>query len=346
MLPLFSAPALSDSLPERIDTFTELFNYEVALKSYDIRILQSNYPTKLLSPDSLLPQTSDYPLKDIQQLYSLANTCRGKLPLSPLITEPLVFTRAICKGTQLTPRWFSRSGLIHPGGGTYAARYVEKYPELRPKLAQYMHIKERDNEEGDELLESLQNMDDDAINALIAGASMFIEGKEMWLRRGDRYFVFSKDVWQENVANAGLSYTLASQSKSCFVKRGNICWDVEDHSQVLRISMIILVIANILLVIGWAVYRWNSKREELRSRMLVLQILTHELRTPIASLSLTVEGFRREFEHLPESVYDEFRRLCEDTRRLRQLAEASKDYLQSDNQMLATDWVPSVAEWL
>ncbi|TON11610.1 histidine kinase, partial [Vibrio parahaemolyticus] len=34
------------------------------------------------------------------------------------------------------------------------------------------------------------------------------------------------------------------------------------------------------------------------------------------------------------------------TRRLRQLAEASKDYLQSDNQMLATDWVPSVAEWL
>ncbi|OXD81630.1 histidine kinase, partial [Vibrio parahaemolyticus] len=68
---------------------------------------------------------------------------------------------------------------------------------MRPKLAQYMHIKERDNEEGDELLESLQNMDDDAINALIAGASMFIEGKEMWLRRGDRYFVFSKDVWQE-----------------------------------------------------------------------------------------------------------------------------------------------------
>ena len=80
--------------------------------------------------------------------------------------------------------------------------------------------------------------------------------------------------------------------------------------------------------------------------MLVLQILTHELRTPIASLSLTGEGFRREFEKLPESVYDEFRRLCEDSRRLRQLAEASKDYLQSDNKPLATDWVPSVQEWL
>nr|WP_221073091.1 sensor histidine kinase VxrA [Vibrio alfacsensis] len=346
MLPLISVSAFADSLPERIDTFTELFNYEQALKSYDIRILQSNYPTKLLSPDSMLPQTADYPLKDIQQLYRLANTCRGKLPLSPLITEPLVFTRALCKGTKLTPRWFSRSGLIHPGGGSYAARYAEKYPELRSVLAQYMHIKERNNEEGDELLASLQHMDDDAINALIGGASMFIEDQELWLRRGDHYFVFSKDVWKENVDIAGLSFGLASESRSCFVKRGNVCWDVEDHSQVLRISMIVLVIANIFLVIGWAVYRWNSKREEMRSRMLVLQILTHELRTPIASLSLTVEGFRREFEHLPESVYDEFRRLCEDTRRLRQLAEASKDYLQSDNQMLATDWVPSVAEWL
>lgn len=61
---------------------------------------------------------------------------------------------------------------------------------------------------------------------------------------------------------------------------------------------------------------------------------------------MTVEGFRREFEHLPETVYDEFRRLCEDTRRLRQLAEASKDYLQSDKQQLATEWVPSVNEWL
>jgi two-component sensor histidine kinase len=343
---VISAPVVADSLPERIDTFTELFDYEFANKGYDIRIIQSNYPTKLISPDSMLPQTADYPLKDIQQLYRLANTCRGKLPLSPLITEPLVFTRAVCKGTRLSWRWFSRSGLIHPGGGSYAARYAEIYPELKSELAQYMHIKERSNEEGDELLTHLQQMNDDAISALIAGSSMFIDGDELWLRRGDHYFVFPKKIWQENVTNAGLTYSLATTSQSCFVKRGNICWDVEDHSQVLQISMIVLVIANIMLVIGWSVYRWNSKRQEMRSRMLVLQILTHELRTPIASLSMTVEGFRREFENLPESVYDEFRRLCEDTRRLRQLAEASKDYLQSDNQQLATDWVPSVSEWL
>lgn len=209
-----------------------------------------------------------------------------------------------------------------------------------------MHIKERELAPPGSLLGRLQVMDEQTVISLIRGSSMFVENEELWLRRGDIYYLFPSNIWTSKAKEAGLNFKLASQTNTCFVQRGNLCWEVEDHSDVLRISMISLIIANILLVIGWAIYRWNTKRQEMKSRMLVLQILTHELRTPIASLSLTVEGFRREFEHLPETVYDEFRRLCEDTRRLRQLAEASKDYLQSDNKPLATEWLPSVQDWL
>ncbi|PNH95965.1 sensor histidine kinase VxrA [Vibrio diazotrophicus] len=342
----FSATTFADSLPERIDLFVSLFDYDSAVDFYDIRGIQTDYPTRLLTPESMLPQTAQYPIKDIQMLYKLALNCAGNLPLNPLVTEPLVFTRATCKGTQLSSRWFARSGLIHPGGGTYAERYVKKYPEKLNELEQYMHIQERVKAEPNTLLGRLQAMDEESITALISGAMMFAEGEELWLRKGDEYYIFDKDTWDANSTQAGLTYSIASIDNTCFVQRGNICWNVEDHSDLLRISMIGLVIANILLVIGWSIYRWNSKRQEMKSRMLVLQILTHELRTPIASLSLTVEGFRREFERLPDSLYDEFRRLCEDSRRLRQLAEASKDYLQSDNKPLATDWVPSVQEWL
>ena len=84
----------------------------------------------------------------------------------------------------------------------------------------------------------------------------------------------------------------------------------------------------------------------MQERMLVLQILTHELRTPIASLAMTVEGFRRHFDALPETLYDEFRRLTEDSRRLRQLAEASKDYLQANQQELSVQHVDSFNEWV
>ncbi|MCK6263603.1 sensor histidine kinase [Vibrio sp. ZSDE26] len=345
-LALVTNSAIADSLPERIENFISLFNYNDAIVSYDIRVIQAEYPTRLITPDSLLPRTAEYPLRDIQKLYKLSQSCTGKLPLSPLITEPLVFTRALCKETNLSVRWFARSGLIHPGGGSYAYRWVNKFPEKKELLEMFMHIQERPLSLPNTLLGRLQRMDPNSVSALIGGSKMFIEQDELWLKQGNLYHIFAANRWKPNVSKAELSFTLSSQSSTCFVQRGNMCWDIEDHSDVLRISMIALVVANILLVIGWSAYRWNSKRQEMKSRMLVLQILTHELRTPIASLSLTVEGFRREFEQLPESVYDEFRRLCEDSRRLRQLAEASKDYLQSDNKPLNTEWVPSVSDWL
>ncbi|MFA0252773.1 DUF3404 domain-containing protein, partial [Vibrio sp. 10N.261.45.A4] len=85
-------------------------------------------------------------------------TCKGKLPLSPTVTEPLVFTRAMCRGTKLPLKWFARSNHIHPGGGTYAARYVKAHPDRFDELQQYMHINERQLAEPDSLLGRLQLM--------------------------------------------------------------------------------------------------------------------------------------------------------------------------------------------
>lgn len=343
---VFTSAVYAQSLPERIEEFKSQFDTSKAVDSYDMRIIQSDFPNKLLTPESMLPQTANYPLKDIQRLYSLSETCKGKLPLSPLITEPLVFTRAICKGTKLPIKWFARSGLIHPGGGTYAARYAVTHPDMYEQLEDYMHIEERPESSTSSLLGKLQRMDYITMKALLSGSEMLMHDSELWLRQGDQYLIFPQDLWETLLKQQEIKATLYNGKASCFVKSGNICWEVENHSDLLLHIMIGLAIFNVVLILGWAVTRWNSKRKEMQSRMLVLQILTHELRTPIASLSLTVEGFRREFENLPETVYDEFRRLCEDSRRLRQLAEASKDYLQSDNQQLSSEWLPSVKEWL
>ncbi|PMG96344.1 sensor histidine kinase VxrA [Vibrio breoganii] len=334
------------TLPQRLDTLVSLFVFEDAKDSYDMQVIQADFPTALINPNSMLPQTSKYPLKDIQLLYRLEQTCKGKLPLSPTVTEPLVFTRAMCRGTKLPLKWFARSNHIHPGGGTYAARYVKAHPDRFDELQQYMHINERQLADPDSLLGRLQLMHSDSISALLSGAPMMLQGNEFWLRKGDSYFVFDVETLEHNAKEAELSFNPVSQVNECFFERGNICWQQHDNSHLIKNLLYALVLLNLALIIGWSVYRWNSKREEMRSRMLILQILTHELRTPIASLSMTVEGFRREFEHLPETVYDEFRRLCEDSRRLRQLAEASKDYLQSDNRPLATEHLPSMQEWL
>lgn len=343
---MIASAANAATLPERIDQFKTSFDSAKAVAVYDLRVIQTDFPTSLLSPNSLLPQTANYPLKDMQRLYKLATTCKGKYPLSPSVTEPLVFSRALCNGTNLPIKWFIRSGLIHPGGGTYAARFAEAHPERYKQLLPFMHIKERPIAASNTLLGRLQLMPYDSISALISGSETIIADNQFWLRRGMQYYVFNQELFDKALEQVELLATPVGFSEHCYVKSGNVCWDIRNNSDALFYSILALGIVNVILICGWGYSRWLNKRKELRSRMLVLQILTHELRTPIASLSLTVEGFRREFEHLPDSVYDEFRRLCEDTRRLRQLAEASKDYLQSDTQTLATEWIPSVDEWL
>ena len=344
LLTSFSSHAVS--LASKIDSFKKAFKKEQAVEIYDIRLIQKEYPTVLLSPDTLLPQTASYPYRQLQKLYTSAQTCSGPWPVSPAVGEPLVIVRALCKGITLPTSWFARSGMIHPGGGSYAYRYAQAFPERTEQLATYMHIKERKRAEEGTLLHHLQMMDDNEIRAIISGSDTIIADKLLWLRKGSRYYLYPMELKRRNLDKYDLEMSIFQQGDNCYVKSGNVCWLEESNSKTLSFVVLFLVFANLCLAIGWGISRWNGKRRDMRSRMLVLQILTHELRTPIASLGLTVEGFRRQFESLPESLYDEFRRLCEDSRRLRQLAEASKDYLQSEDKGFSTEWIPSVEEWL
>jgi hypothetical protein len=346
LLLVISFPSYAVSLATKIDSFKKAFKKEQATEIYDIRLIQKEYPTVLLSPDTLLPQTASYPYSQLQKLYKNAQTCTGPWPVSPLVGEPLVLIRALCKGIKLPTNWFARSGMIHPGGGSYAYRYVQAHPNRLTQLEPYMHIKERALGVEGTLLHHLQEMDDTAIRAIISGSDTIIADKLLWIRKGSRYYLYPLSLKQKNLDKFELDMAEFKQGDNCYVRNGNVCWQEESNSKTLFYIVLFLVFANLCLAVGWGISQWNGKRREMKSRMLVLQILTHELRTPIASLGLTVEGFRRQFESLPESLYDEFRRLCEDSRRLRQLAEASKDYLQSDDKGFATEWIPSVEEWL
>ncbi|PSW05369.1 sensor histidine kinase VxrA [Photobacterium lipolyticum] len=334
------------SLPDRLSAVrSDLFKSD-PLATYDFRQLQSLYPTPLLLPSSLLPQSANYPLKSIKHLYQNSLTCKGPWPVSPLVTQPVVFTRALCNDTLLPKGWFIRSGYIHPGGGSYASRYLEKHPDRVDILIEYLHIQERALAPTNTVLGRLQRMSSEEITVFIAGAEAFISNGELWFRNGNQYHVYDQPTWSLVLNRYNIHFKRLNKSDFCLVKSGNICWQEEDKSHLTFYLLISLLVVNVGLLIGWVAYRWRIRRRAMQERMLVLQILTHELRTPIASLAMTVEGFRRHFDDLPESLYDEFRRLTEDSRRLRQLAEASKDYLQANQQELSVHQVDSFNEWI
>ncbi|SKA60162.1 DUF3404 domain-containing protein [Enterovibrio nigricans] len=334
------------SFPEQLNKFRSSLLHEKPIAEYSLNAIHSEYPKALLISDSLLPQSTKYPLKDLKRLYQAAQKCAGPWPVSPLVTDPLVFTRAMCFNTRLPSVWFSRSNLIHPGGGSYAAKYVEKFPERSDELLRFFHIKERLLAPPETLLGQLQRMPENGINALNGGAETLLSNDELWLRKGSEYRVYSPDIWMPLLERLDLLASPTDNKGYCLSRIGNVCWNQQQAPSYWSHLVIGLAIVNLLWIAGWVFNRWTVKRRLIQERMLVLQILTHELRTPIASLSMTVEGFRRKFDSLPEPLYDEFRRLCEDSMRLKQLAEASKDYLQSNQQQLVRETIPSLEEWL
>ncbi|WWE61905.1 sensor histidine kinase [Parasalinivibrio latis] len=345
LIPAFAASADS-KFPDQLLSFKASLLNEHAHVTYNIDEIHNRYPKPLLSEESLLPQTSIYPLKDIRRLYQAGEKCQGPWPVSPRVTDPLVFTRAMCNKTELPIGWFARSNLIHPGGGSYASRFAQLFPNRTDELIPYFHVRERALAEKDSLLGRLQAMPEGAVDALAAGATSLLSGDELWMRDNDNYKVYPSDVWRPFIEDLGLQISMWNNTSYCLYQSGNICWNKEGSGAYWSWVAAILVVVNVGAIGGWAFQRWRSNRRVMQERMLVLQILTHELRTPIASLAMTVEGFRRQFDSLPEGLYGEYRRLCDDTRRLKQLAEASKDYLQSRQQTLNTEEIPSIEEWL
>lgn len=338
--------AAAENLPERLSAVRSELLASEPVATYDFRQLQSQFPTQLLVPSSLLPQSSLYPLKSLQRLYQSAQSCKGPWPVTPLLTQPLVFTRALCNNTVLPVGWFARAGYIHPGGGSYAARYLQAHPDMKEKLNKFQHIQERDLDPTNTALGRLQRMSNDEIMVYIAGAESFVSNGELWIRNGNEYYIYDQPTWSVAMNKFDVHFTRLNQSSFCILKSGNICWEEEDQSHLTFYLLVGLLVLNVGLLIGWGAYRLRIRRRAMQERMLVLQILTHELRTPIASLGMTVEGFRRHFDALPETLYDEFRRLTEDSRRLKQLAEASKDYLQANQQELSVQHIDSFNEWI
>ncbi len=97
-----------------------------------------------------------------------------------------------------------------------------------------------------------------------------------------------------------------------------------------------------ILLLGWASWqRWRLLRE----RRVALQMLTHELRTPIMALSGISEELRHDFDRLPPSAQQSVGQLLGSVARLHQLAQASRHYLAAET--LEDERVAvSLTEWL
>ncbi|MEI8593031.1 ATP-binding protein [Photobacterium sp. Hal280] len=167
----------------------------------------------------------------------------------------------------------------------------------------------------------------------------------MWRNTLTGIDVLSADQWQPIAKKVGISLTRSTEqlNQSCPFQYSNLCIEPR-RTNVLwwQSGMISLCV----IILGLLFRLGLERRREMKERQFILQLLTHELRTPITSLGFTVEQFRDEYDHLNEHSQHAFYRLLGDYQRLYRLTETSKGFLSGRQEAGINTQDALFSEWL
>ena len=290
----------------------------------------------LIAPASLQPAWSRYGLRALRQLAAHERSCEGDLSALPPLWRDFESRR--CADGRLPADWL-RLHPVHPLGGSSAAHWRQGRP--RVAVADWLHVRERGDDLG-----LLGGLSDDNLDALLAGAHWLWQDGALWRLRDGQWRLYPAAAWREPAEAAGLRVSAAGVGP-CVERLDGLCLNPAPTPAWPWRAVLTGLAALALTGGGWLA--WQRRRLQ-RERRFALQMLTHELRTPIAGLAGVVEGLRRDFDRLPESAQDRFGDLAGGVSRLRQLAEASRHYLSAERLDLRrrplrlSAWLADVAE--
>ena len=356
---LVSTGAVDQRTVNKIQKLKNKFvNLHEPITIFDVtQLAQASVDPLLLDPSSNLPQTHLYPYREIQALYKSIKTCN--FPRSVSI-ENLELRKAafwhqfICGRIPRLPKGFFQSRpLIHPLGSSYVQlAYDSGRPEFKnPKFLNfykaYMHIKEMNTLPAKMVLEQAEKVIMDfnssqlryyfqAVPTILTTNFILIHTNQKEHKPLPDYKVYNRKTWEKFIRESSFRTSYASDEYAIF-KQGNVAWSMnrsqlESLSQKYNIvagSSAVLLALNILLMLYREIRRKVIEQEE---RLFILQTLTHELRTPVASMKLNLEPFRRNFDQLNSDGQKAFLRMTEGIRRLNHVIQASGQYLQSHTQ--------------
>lgn len=285
----------------------------------------------LIAPASLQPAWSRYSLRALRQLEAHERRCEGDLSALPALWRD--FERRRCADGRLPDDWL-RLHPVHPLGGSSAAHWRQGRP--RAAVADWLHVRERDDDLG-----LLGGLSDDNLDALLAGARWLWQDGALWRLRDGQWRLYPAAAWRDRAEAAGVRVSAAGAG-ACAERQDGLCLNPTPAPAWPWRALLAGLAGLALAAGGWLAWQWRRLERE---RRFALQMLTHELRTPIAGLAGVVEGLRRDFDRLPDSAQDQFGHLAGGVSRLRQLAEASRHYLSAERLDEGRQAV-RLAEWL
>ena len=278
-----------------------------------------------------LPAFHRYPYLEIRALVHYAQTCTGGRPKngSAELIKAWLWQTHLCKrdGFKLPKGFLQTLPLMHPSGVSYAKLSgVTEGP--------FLHLNELP------LFAAEGGLRSEALRALVAREPLMLTEKSIWIRKGVTelsYLQFPLEPWIHFLKRKGLEVKMeANGSFGCAARAGNSCWtrSTERSAGGLRFALALVLSAALLgfgLLAELIITNAHRERKSKERERFMLQMLTHELRTPAASLKLTLESFRQDYDQLPATAQRAFLRMCDEIQRLVHISEASHHYLMASS---------------
>ncbi|WP_139686033.1 ATP-binding protein [Vibrio tasmaniensis] len=312
--------------------------YQLSWQSSPIFVSQqelTQYPKALLQESSRYPDFNKFSWGDIAELASIQDHCQAIESTNPSLSDAIEFELALCREQTLDSIWFAAHSKRHPAGGSFADRYVARYPESSEQIRPFLSISNPLHP----LYSRLESLTNNGQEALLNGYRAWQQGDVLWLSGEQGWKAIPSKVW-EPIAD---QQQVTLSGENCSFRYSNLCLSESNNDTIFMKIMIISLLVVLLSILGRSLYLKTKQRKE---RQFILQLLTHELRTPITSLGLTVEMFRNRYDDFSDETQNAVWRLISDYQRLSQLTENSKVYLSSDQSEPLLKQNASLEEWL
>jgi len=317
----------------------------------------------LLDPSEVLPQTEKYHFNQLQNLLKFSKTCEEKYFLKSRAHElekAWLWEKFKCaKDKNILPNdFFEYAPFIHPFGSSYVKLALDM-PDLFPASDEfihnnlrYMHISELRFLPASKLSKNLS-----VISSLsLYGQKSFLDHNEFILDESfvfvsqhlpssenhlteefSSYLVFKRKVWNDFIKSSSLVATVSDINGHCQYQEDSTCWSENTeafYKRFKRLSIAMAFASFLLTIIAGllAVKKFKDQKKADEKKRFALQTLTHELRTPLASLILSSETLLNKFDQIESSVQNDVLRICNDVQKLKRLTDISKQYLQSHSE--------------
>jgi len=303
--------------------------------------LNSMYPTinhlALLSQSPSLQTNRSFQLDSSSCLKSKVE----QLSSSYLNKETLWLAYLCNQVISLPPNYFETPPFIHPSGITYAFMRYKMLGGAKERLkwleagARYMHIDELRSIEWTVNADQrfMTHLDQQSIKKIINGEKVFSNENFYFIATGNlKYYILEIHKAKRFFNRA--RFNLSNDLKNCSFTLGNTCWNKKPHnlrSFVSQSSYIVFIFTIIILFLTarGLFNRFKLRRFEDEKKKHALRVLTHELRTPIASLLLQIDQLNNSLSTMPHDVVEEIIKIEGQIYRLKHLAEKSQSYLQT-----------------